>query len=180
MTNIMLDLETLGNGTNAVIIAIGAVQFDHTGLGQTFYTTVDPQSCVDLGMKMDVSTVMWWMKQSDAARKAFDQAGTPILGALHNFADYVKDCAGGSAEVWGNGATFDNVILGNAYALASLPKPWPYWGDRCHRTLKNLYPHITFDKVGTAHNALDDAVSQALHASKILAHIRSTSYAEVQ
>jgi len=180
MNNIMLDLETLGKSSNAVIIAIGAVQFDHTGLGQTFYTTVDPQSSVDLGMKMDVSTVMWWMKQSDAARAAFDRAGAPILTALHNFADYVKDCAGDKAEVWGNGATFDNVILGNAYELASLPKPWPYWGDRCHRTLKNLYPQIAAGKVGTAHNALDDAVSQAHHASKILAHIRSTSDAQVQ
>jgi hypothetical protein len=173
MNNIMLDLETLGKGSNAVIIAIGAVQFDQTGLGQTFYTAVDPQSCVDIGMKVDVSTVMWWMGQNQTAREAFMGAGTPIVTALRSFSDYVKDCAGDRAEVWGNDSTFDNTILGNAYIAAGVVQPWPYWGNRCYRTIKNLYPHVPFDfgRVGTAHNALDDAVTQATHASGILAHI---------
>lgn len=172
MNNTMVDLETLGNGSNAVIIAIGAVQFDETGLGQEFYTTVDPQSCVDAGMEIDVSTVMWWMKQSDAARSAFGRTGTPVLEALLSFSDYVSDSAGKKAEVWGNGATFDNVILSNAYRAVGVDKPWSYSADRCYRTMKNVYPLITQEQVGTAHNALDDAVYQALHMSKILAHIK--------
>lgn len=172
MNNIMVDLETLGNGSNAVIIAIGAVQFDHTGLGQEFYTAVDPQSCVDVGMEIDVSTIMWWMKQSDAARSAFDRTGAPILEALLSFSDYVRDSAGKGAEVWGNGATFDNVILSNAYRAVGVDKPWAYWADRCYRTMKNMYPLITQERVGTAHNALDDAIYQAAHMSQILACIK--------
>lgn len=172
MNNIMVDLETLGNGSNAVIIAIGAVQFDETGLGRTFYTTVDAQSCVDIGLRMDVSTVMWWMKQSNEARAAFDLPGERINNALHYFSAYIAETAGDKAEVWGNGATFDNVILANAYEEAGMKKPWKYWADRCYRTMKNMYPQITAEDVGTAHNALDDAMYQALHMVKILTHIK--------
>lgn len=177
MKNIMVDLETLGKGSDAVIIAIGAVEFDETGLGGTFYTNVDPQSCVDIGMKMDVSTVMWWMQQSDAARSAFKDRGVHVGQALRDFSEYIEATAGKDAEVWGNGATFDNVILSNAYQLTKQVKPWQYWADRCYRTLKNLYPGIGYEHVGTAHNAKDDAVKQAIHASKILAHIKGATYA---
>ena len=58
--NVMVDLETLGNGSESVIISIGAVEFDpETGeLGREFYKVVDAQSCVDAGLKIDASTVM--------------------------------------------------------------------------------------------------------------------------
>jgi exodeoxyribonuclease VIII len=166
MKNVMVDLETLGNGSNAVIISIGAVEFDETGLGREFYMRVDPQSCVDAGLKMDVSTVMWWMQQSDAARSAFKGPGAvPLDVALGEFSSWYPR----GAALWGNGATFDNVILGNAYKALGGAQPWAYWADRCYRTLKNLYPHVKLDRNGTYHNALDDAKSQALHAIAILA-----------
>src|SRR5574343_375905 len=64
----MVDLETLGNGNSAVILSIGACKFLPHGQGvdihapHRFEVFVDPQSCVDIGMKMDVSTVLWWME----------------------------------------------------------------------------------------------------------------------
>jgi hypothetical protein len=164
MKHVMVDLETLGNGSNAVIIAIGAVEFDLNGLGREFYMTVDPQSCVDAGLKMDVSTVMWWLQQSTEARAAFKKPGVPLEIALSEFASWYP----AGAALWGNGATFDNVILGNAYRALNGKQPWEFWNDRCYRTLKNLHPHIKMDRSGTYHNALDDAKSQALHAARIL------------
>ena len=166
MDQVMVDLETLGNGSNAVIIAIGAVEFEATSgkLGREFYCVVDGQSCVDAGMKVDVSTVMWWMKQDTAARAAFNNAGEPLPYALQSFAAWLPT----GACVWGNGATFDNVILSNAYRAIDLPQPWPFWGDRCYRTLKNLFPEVPLARTGAHHNALDDAKSQALHAIALL------------
>lgn len=179
MKNIMVDLETLGNGSNAVILSIGAVEFDETGLGSTFYTNVDPQSCVDIGMQIDVGTIMWWMKQGDDARKALQAPGAPVKEALASFSNWVTTMVGEDAEVWGNGATFDNVILSNAYRLAGIKRPWSYRGDRCYRTMVAMYPQIKQDSIGVAHNALDDAIYQALRMSKILAHIKGASNAEV-
>jgi len=178
MKNIMVDLETLGNGPKAVIVSIGAVQFDETGLGDTFYINVDPESCVATGMEMDVSTVMWWMQQSDAARKALTQtAQFSIAAALDQFRRYLPS---GDVVLWGNGATFDNVILASAHRLVGVKRPWSFRNDRCFRTLKDLYPQVKPGMpVGTAHNALDDAVFQAEHASRILRHIKEAQYAQV-
>jgi len=170
MKDAMVDLETLGNGSNSVIIAIGAVKFDpRTGrvgeLADRFYTNVDPQSCVEAGLQMDVSTVMWWMSQSDAARAAVTKPGRQLAEALAEFSKWLP----ADACVWGNGATFDNVILANAYRALRLPQPWKHWNDRCYRTLKNLHPDIKAPaRQGVAHNALDDAVFQAEHACAIL------------
>lgn len=171
MKNVMVDLETLGNGSNAVIIAIGAVEFDtESGLGRVFYANIDPQSCVNAGLVMDVSTVMWWMKQSDQARAAFDKPSTTLTEALKAFFEWYPE----DANMWGNGATFDNVILSNAYKATGLNRPWPYWADRCYRTLKALHPDIAAARTGTHHNALDDATTQATHAIQILKAMKGT------
>ena len=174
MSNIMLDLETLGNGSDAVIIAIGAVKFDpKTGfVGDGFYELVHPKSCTDIGLKMDSSTVMWWLKQSHEARGAFadESKMRPLPEVLEEFATWVEDRE--KALVWGNGANFDNVILSNAYKAVNQPQPWPYWGDRCYRTISALRKDIKRNRVGTHHNALDDATTQAQHLLEILAGIR--------
>jgi exodeoxyribonuclease VIII len=125
---------------------------------------------------MDASTVMWWMKQSDAARKTFNEPGCTLIDALFQFSEWVTTETS-DPEIWGNGATFDNVILSNAYEALGLERPWKYWADRCYRTMKAKYPQIVVEKIGTAHNALDDAKSQALHMSRILAHIKGVTHA---
>ena len=164
MSNVMLDLETMGNSARAAIIAIGAVKFDKSGLGSEFYEVVDLQSSVNLGLTMDTSTVLWWMKQGDTARAAFDRKGMPITIALKAFSDWMET----DQPVWGNGASFDNVILSTAYRLAGMDQPWKFWNDRCYRTLKSLKPGIKMQRTGTYHNALDDAKSQAEHLMDIL------------
>lgn len=163
--NVMLDLETLGNTSNSAIISIGAVEFTEDGLGRDFYVLVDPQSCQDFKLQIDASTVMWWMQQSDEARAAFKGKSLPLEIALSSFTEWFNP----KAALWGNGATFDNVIMDNAYKAIGVRRPWHYTKDRCYRTLKALYPDITADeREGTYHNALDDAVYQANHAIKIL------------
>lgn len=172
MKHVMLDIETLGNSSNSAIISIGAVAFDETRIGREFYLNVDPQSCIDAGLKIDVSTIMWWMGQSDAARAVFKSARIfKLEDALMEFSVWFpKD-----ACVWGNGATFDNVIVANAYKAVGMKQPWKYTADRCYRTLKAMYPGVMALKDGgTAHNALDDARYQARHAANILKHIKET------
>ena len=158
-SHVMVDLETLGNGSMAVITSIGAARFDLTGVKDTFFCTIDPETCVAAGLKMDVSTVLWWMKQSDDARAAFKAKGLPLAVALEMFSEWFpKD-----ACMWGNGATFDNVIMSNAYKAVGMATPWPYWGDRCYRTAKAMSDVKALPFQGTVHNALDDAVHQARH-----------------
>lgn len=163
MNNIMLDLETMGNGSNSAIIAIGAVRFDAEIMDE-FYLTVDLASSVNAGLEIDPGTVLWWMQQSDEARKPFSQAGQYLSVALIEFTDWI----GNDAIVWGNGADFDNAILANAYRKLGRTIPWHYWNNRCYRTVKSMNRDIEIKRVGTHHNALDDAKSQANHLLRIL------------
>jgi exodeoxyribonuclease VIII len=175
MRNVMLDLETMGNGPNAAIVAIGAVAFDiETGtIGDKFYKLVDLTTAVDCGGVMDASTVMWWVQQGQGARLALvADAATHLRGALDMFADWLtKTTNGQEPHVWGNGAAFDNVILASAYRNAGKPQPWKHWNDRCYRTVKALYPAVKLERTGTHHIAVDDAESQARHLIAMLGRV---------
>lgn len=169
----MVDLETLGNGNEAVILSIGACKFYPSAQGVDIHTThrfevfVKPQSCVEIGLKPDISTIMWWMEpERGEARDLMvaKQAGAvPIHQALAMFHAWL----GADMPVWGNGATFDNVILRNAYKLAGIDCPWSFWNDRCYRTVKSLAPSVKMQRKGVHHSAMWDAVSQAEHLQSI-------------
>jgi len=169
MSAIMLDLETMGNGPGAAIIAIGACYFGKHGVGETFYRIVSLESSVQCGGIMDASTVLWWMQQGDAARTEFSRKGVEIVTALIEFAAWCDP----DAEVWGDGAAFDNVILASAYRRMNLPIPWKFWNDRCYRTVKSRSNVPMPPRKGTAHNALDDAINQAYHLIAIDASVNN-------
>ena len=169
----MVDLETLGQGNNAALLSIGACLFYPSGDGVDIHTNhrfevfVKPQSCVEIGMKMDTSTVLWWMapergEARDVLMGKMEKA-VHIRDALHRFSAWL----GSDKPVWGNGATFDNVILRNAYNLAGIPCPWMFWNDRCYRTMKNVAPTVKMQREGTHHSAMWDAISQAKHLQAI-------------
>jgi hypothetical protein len=168
--NIMVDLETMGNRGNAAIVSIGAVRFDKDGLHEEFYKVVDLDSSVMAGMDIDVSTISWWLAQGPEAQKIFSSSTpkTSLKAALTDFAAFIRT----GAEVWGNGADFDNVILKSAYNAIGMTLPWKYWNNRCYRTMKGLYKQVSLKRTGTHHNALDDAKTQAEHLIRIFEHSR--------
>ena len=164
--HVMIDLETMGTRPNAPIIAIGAVMFDGNGTIEEFYVNIDLESAVDDSHAVvDPKTVLWWMEQGGEARAALRGDKKKVLTALYEFRDWLKPVE--PEGVWGNGASFDNIILSETYRRLNLAPPWPFWADRCYRTMKNMYPHIQMDRSGVHHNALDDAKSQANHLIKI-------------
>ncbi len=174
MRNVMLDLETMGTRPTSAITAIGAVIFDPDTqqLGTEYHRIIHLESCEREGFTMDASTVLWWLKQSPEALAIYSsQHAMPIADALQEFSDwlgYLKN-----PIIWGNGSDFDNLLLSNAYKTCKLGVPWKFWNNRCYRTMKSLYPHVELTRVGTHHNALDDAKSQALHLMRILNDSRS-------
>jgi exodeoxyribonuclease VIII len=169
MQDVMLDLETMGNGSNAAIVAVGAIEFDAATntLGQRFYRVVSLETAVALGGVIDASTVMWWLRQSDEARKDICNDGLPLRQVLAEFSEWLASLGEG-VKVWGNGAAFDNVIMAQAYRRAGMPVPWQYQNDRCYRTVKAMRPDVKMERTGTHHNAIADATSQARHLMDIL------------
>lgn len=171
-TRIMLDLETLGTAPGSAILAIGAVKFGSQHVLSDFYQRVDLRSCLDFGMTIDPDTLMWWMRQDDAARKEITQEGIFLASAIEEFDLWLKrEAENTEIEMWGNGAAFDNVLLSSAYHIFRKKRPWNYSNDRCYRTVKNLYPEVEMLQYGYKHHALDDARSQAMHLMNMLPNL---------
>lgn len=162
-----IDLETLGNTTNAAITQIG-VAFFHLETGRI-------ESRHNILVKwngeghVNASTLAWWFKQEEAARLRMSEAlerGAPVdaaLAQLRILADWGK-----IEGVWGNGSSFDITILDSMYQrIPGLTSPWPFWASRDMRTLVDTAERLRgFDKrsverAGTHHEAADDAVHQA-------------------
>lgn len=163
MNNIMLDIETMGNTPNSAIVAIGAVRFSSRGISDSFQVTISLKSSLDAGLEVDASTVMWWMKQSEDARFALSLDTIRLSSALISFSKWIGD----NVIMWGNGSAFDNVILANSYRKLNYEVPWKFWNDRCYRTVKNMFPNTKIIRMGTHHNALHDAQTQAGHLLNI-------------
>jgi hypothetical protein len=172
MNNIMLDLETLGTSPGAAILAIGAVRFDDNGVKDKFAVSIKLPSLMDAGFRVDDDTFLFWMGQDPSAAKQFSRIRVDVGDALQMFADF----AGRDAIVWGNGAAFDNVLLRTAYEMLGIRTPWKWSNDRCYRTIKNLCPDVALERVGTLHDAVDDATSQANH---LLACLKTLTRREV-
>jgi exodeoxyribonuclease VIII len=170
MKHYMVDLETMGLRPTSAILSIGMVLFNRIDVLDTFYTPVSLQSCLQFGLTTDKSTEDWWAKQSDTARKAWDQPGAPTLPeALTAMTHWMRQYGTGqNAMVYGCGSDFDNVLLANAFNAINADIPWPYYNNACYRTLRNLFPTDSVQRVGTYHNALDDAITQVLQLQRIL------------
>lgn len=173
----MIDIETLGTAPGSVILSIGAVAFDAvTGeFGEEFYAAIDPQSAVSAGLTMDVSTLKWWMTQSEEARHAAFTGDRPLASTLGEFGDYVRRID--ATRTWAKPPSFDLVLLEAAFRTCGIPIPWHYRTPRDVRTLLDISGTPAQTGVGVAHNALDDARSQAadvINAVRSLADARNT------
>lgn len=165
----MVDIETLGVRPTSQIVSIGAVMFDHTGLKNEFYMSVDLK-CYDqdVGFTVDGGTIAWWMQQSQEARAVFSLDTTGIFNVLQAFANWYHYNSG--TWIWANGTDFDCIILEHAFKVCGIKVPWKYNAKRDFRTMARMYPTIKagVQYEGTSHNALDDAMNQARHLVHIL------------
>lgn len=169
--HLMLDLETFGSDSDSVICSIGAVEFDiKTGeTGRQFYQKIDVQSCLDMGLKVSGATLMWWLRQSeDARRELYDAKPEHVGVVLQNFRVFFN-ALGKDTEIWGNSNRFDMGILENAYKKNFVKIPWDFRKERDVRTLVSFRPEIQKETVfeGTAHNPIADCMFQITYCTKI-------------
>lgn len=175
MKHCMIDLETLDTAPTAVILSIGACAFDpqRGDIGSVCHLKLEIDSQIRLGRTISGRTVDWWMNQSVEARDALfseeaQKARRPVKQALVEFSSWLGKPDG----VWGNGADFDLVLLGNLYDSFGLVRPWSFSKNRCFRTLKNLFGNEPPAREGVHHDALDDAMYQAKWAIEIIGRVK--------
>lgn len=166
--HLMVDIETLGTDSYAAILSIAAVEFNiMTGeTGDHFYRTIDLQSCVDAGLRIQPKTIMWWLNQSPEALKASTINTDNLAKVLLDFSLFCKHTP---YEIWGNSNRFDLGLLHNAYEVINMSIPWDFRKERDVRTLVAFNPEIKKQHQwsGTAHDPLDDCFNQISYCSKI-------------
>ena len=195
MIDIMIDLETMGNKPGSVITSIGAVMFDPDEKVEnvealrrdSFEAHIDISDSLEYDFKVNGSTIVWWLGQSEEARnrlvKGQKAESVLVVKALNKLSGWISSHASSfkNVRVWGNGANFDITLLECYYDKLGLEIPWAYNGVRCYRTLVNspLYGNAVLAKATiekkfgnqlVAHDAVDDAIFQAL----VLQHCKVT------
>jgi hypothetical protein len=186
----MIDLETLDTETSAVVLSVGMVVYDPLTIVRSdlsrlhkLYYSLDIQPQLEQGRTIGGDTVVWWSKQSTEARQVFTEyPKTHPIGVLSNIYDMLREYR--IQHVWGNGVDFDNAIITSLAKSFGAPKPLNYKHNRCFRTLKALLghhipAHATMP-IGTHHNALDDAVYQAVQHGYMHRAYTNAAFPDVQ
>jgi len=176
--HVSFDIETLDTTSTAVVLSIGIAKFNleddemydeiHDDKDRTFYIALKVQPQIELGRTINVEkpngelgTLQWWMTQSKDAQKVFFENKYEVEQGLNDLTEFCQD----TNYAWGNGNMFDNIIIRSLYESFNMIYPYHYTRDLDLRTLKIAAgnPKISVStSENIKHNALDDAVFQAI------------------
>lgn len=182
VTDIVVDIETLGTQPGCPIIQIGYCGFDvydasFTPLISAAYRI--PLSAIQGKDKIDGDTLDWWFNQSaNAVAELICGAGalsatkpsevSMLIAFAQDIASHVQQ-----ANLWGNSHSFDLVLIEAALTRSGMEKHWNFRNERCYRTLKEELYWVKADPfIGTKHTALHDAYNEAAHLYKLLQELR--------
>lgn len=167
MADVMIDFETLGTKPTTVPLSIGAVSFNpnSSNIISKFHRNIDIESCLDMGMTVDGSTISWWLGQTDAARNSLKEpAPVKIKIVMGEFTSWVRAQLGRDGCVWSHGSIFDIAIVENIYRMYNEKPPWFFTKIMDTRTLFRIagFDFTAWNKArgGVAHNALEDSIAQ--------------------
>jgi len=159
MNHVMLDLETFGTDSNAVIVQICACYFDEkTGeIGDTFLRNIDAADCEKYGLTCNASTVYWWLQQNKIVSKGLLINPQPLKESLVLLLEFLD----GAAYIWQH-SSFDCPILNNAIKKVGINNNIFY---RVWKDLRSAEYCLNIDKdkfqfEGLQHNALSDCKFQ--------------------
>ena len=168
MYDLMIDIETLATDSNALVCSISAIQFNlDTGqIGEKFEIGLNWDEQISKGAVVDMGTVRWWLSQDKQAQNSLlSLSCSNVNNALNDFNRWLADTFKSSfsnIRLWGNGATFDNVIVENLFKRHNVEFFIRFWNHRDVRTLVDVsnIDLRTFIFEGIKHNGLDDCKHQ--------------------
>ncbi len=157
---------------DSVITQIAACYFDrYTGeIGDEFEFNIDIDSCLAAGLTITAGSIEFWMEREGTWLKD----PVSLKNALDNFSIFMNRYKG--ALMWSH-ATFDAVIIANAYHAIGQGIPYSFRNVRDIRTLVDL-AKVEYNKEEgvdeKTHDALEDCkyqVEYCVECFKELQHI---------
>ena len=164
----MLDIETLSQTPDAVVLTIGAIKFDpytQDSFGPALYIRPDVDEQLASGRTYTDETVEWWSKQPAAVRE--EALGTEGRISVEQTYQELNRFLVGANNIWTQGPVFDICIIENLYRQHGWPIPWNFWQISDSRTLFKIHGDPRDKNRESLHNALEDCISQAEAVQKI-------------
>jgi hypothetical protein len=159
--DLMIDLETLDTAPSAVIVSVGICAFDNDGIHDKKYYNLCADEQVRKGRTMSFDTLEWWFRQEkaviDAAFNIPTDKKTPIKEFLRQFGFFCSKHH--IQKVWAQGMDFDLSMISDLHRQYDVELPYQYFLGRDARTFCEGMKKP--ERIGTHHNAMDDAVYQA-------------------
>lgn len=175
--DIICDVETLDTQPSSVVLSVAMVKFNladednYDTLNDPkryFYAVIDAEEQIrDYARTCSFSTIKFWTEQSKSVTKeVFQTKQQPVEATLIDLAKWVNVDTVKSPNLWGNGATFDNMIMQSLFRDYDIKWPFDYWADKDLRTLKYLAgdPRSVPVDRDMVHHALFDTMYEALVA----------------
>lgn len=172
-TQLIVDLETLDQCPNSVVLSIGALSFDFEtdfiSDGINIKLSVEDQ-VRNYGRSISKSTVEWWSKQSTEAKEILKPSSSDLLltDAMITLNKWVTEQPGfryKNTYIWSRGNNFDFPILDSLYDNAKLRpayNPWLVRDIRTYIDIMNLHAEAqgkVYDESdihANNHNSLED------------------------
>ena len=160
----MLDLETLGQSSNAFIVQICITTFsldDPTYIRKSWSTNIDVWRLQE-GSEIDQSTIQWWQSQDRDVRSRVMDGSQTLPNALTELMEWVS-AQGEIDYLWANSPSFDCVILDNACKRNHIDNKLPkFWAWRDMRTVVALANDMGAElpKLRNTHDAEQDVINQ--------------------
>ena len=165
--HLMVDLETMATSPRAVILTLGAVQFDPFSdeIYDKLYMRISVEDQEALGREINPETLDWWATQDpEIMLEAFsDEDRISLSDAMDRFHKFAWTCD----KVWSHGAVFDIILIEDVLRQMNRRPPWQFWNCRDTRTLFDL-GHDPEMPQAAKHNALEDAIRQAIGVQNVM------------
>lgn len=178
-TDVMLDIETVGNKPGCGIISISAVLFNiNTGKISNVYQfnqSINWKHQLLFGYNYDISTLNWWKGTNKKLFHKLSESENHFVEVAKSFQNWYRSIPNSSKlRLWANSPKFDICILEAWYRKAlkgaEFKQFWNTWEERDVRTIASLDPNIkrNLKFIGDKHNSLDDCKHQIRYCHAII------------
>lgn len=164
-TDIMLDIETLGNEGKFIVTEVALVPFcieynKIAPIDKCFQMSISIEDQQKKGFKESHETVKWWINTNKGKYLSFYESKTPVTLFADELTYYLSEL-GDNIRFWAT-AVLDYQGISNLFDSVGAKNPIPYNKRLCARTIRNVHDMIygeCYTNTNT-HNAIDDCINQ--------------------
>ena len=168
-TDLMIDLETLGNEGQFLVTQVALVPFsleeelDPEVLSiNNLIVNFNPKELIKKGFEINTGTINWWIENNIDTFIESIKGKTGLNEGCHLIKKFLeKDMYSGIERYWAS-ATLDYQGLSNLFKSQDMINPFVYNKRNCCRTIRTLHQQLFDSKYQNTnnHNPVEDCIQQ--------------------